>query len=249
MTVTQALALGALQGVTEFLPVSSDGHLVVAQHAMGLGGSELIFDLVVHGGTLIALLAFFNADLFRLSRRQLRDLAVATIVTAAIALPFKALMERTYAYVVVAGIGFLVTGCALFSTRRARGDRVDVGLAAAALIGAAQALAPLPGISRSGMTIAAALLLGVRRDEAARFGFLLAIPAIAGALVLELGHPPAGGTASTGALLAGAAVAALVGYAALRFALGVVARGGVHRFAYYLWPLGTAVILWSTFTH
>lgn len=246
MTVAQAAALGALQGATEFLPVSSSGHLVVAQHALGFRQPEVLFDVVLHGGTLAALLAYYGRDLLRLSRRWWADLAVATVVTAAIALPAKNLIEGLFARPDWVGAAFLATGALLFATRRADGARADLGPGAAALVGVAQAVAVAPGISRSGATLAAALLLGVRREAAARFAFLLAIPAIAGALVIEGKHAPRG-SAGAATFAVGAVAAALVGYAGLRAAVSVVAGGRVHRFAYYLWPLGLAVLLWTAF--
>lgn len=273
--LAQAILLGVVQGLTEFLPVSSSGHLVLAQQALGddfhFTSSAVVFDLVLHAGTLLPVLWFYRADLLRIlsafvpgsatdpasavrdpanDRHLALAVVVATIPTALMGLLFKDLFESLFHSVGAVCIALLVTGGLLLSTRFQEGeDRPDadamrspISLPKALLIGLVQGLAITPGISRSGSTIATALLLGVPRADAARFSFLLSIPAICGAIVLMLKDGAQLGGMPTPLLAAGFTSAMVVGYLALVMLVALVKRGGLHRFTYYVWPV--AVIAW-----
>jgi len=204
--------LGLVQGLTEFLPVSSSGHLVLAAAIFGapsLGVREVV---VLHLGTLVGMVHFFRRDLLLLvglrpaglaplsaaaRRRRLGLLAVGTVVTVGIALGVEPWLGLAFESLEVVGVGLLVTAAALLATvRRARRNEGGVldglGIRGAVLVGLAQAAALCPGISRSGITISAGLALGLRQSEAARFSFLLAFPVIAGAVVRELAPVLAG---------------------------------------------------------
>lgn len=252
----QSLALGVLQGLTEFLPVSSSGHLVLLQlwlgDAFAFAQSAVAFDLTLHVGTLLPVLWFYRRDVFELAgapRKNLRYiglLVVATIPTALIGLLFKDMFESLFHTPRTVSVALFVTGALLASTRwtdrSPESDRRGIGFASALIIGVAQGLAITPGISRSGATIATALLLGAGRAEAARFSFLLSVPAIVGASVLVAKDGVAFSPSLWGPLAIGFLAAAVVGYAALRWLVRLVRAGRLYRFAFYVVPL--AALAW-----
>jgi len=261
LSVGASTGYGVLQGLTEFLPVSSDGHL--AAFALLFGGAPMSLPLAVllHGGTLLATLFVFRADIGRLLRGaggglsnpqtflQSEDgaliaaIVVASIPTALIGLGIEGLSAEANRHPEAVGVGFLVSAAAALSTRRhaaAPSDRLS--LRSALLIGAVQGLAVLPGVSRSGSTIACALLLGLSPLAAFRFSFLLSIPAISGALLLELGSGEALAAMPDTAWL-GAAVACVTGYFALELLRRILALGHFWRFAWYLVPMGVVMIV------
>lgn len=274
----QALILGIVQGLTEFLPVSSSGHLVLAQALFGesfeFRHMAVAFDLVLHVGTLLPVLWFYRRDLRRILESFLRGgpfrepgglmgwlraedarwlafaVALGTLPTAAMGILLKDLFEGLFHSPQAVCFALLITGTLLFSTRflaatdrRARALGVGVALA----VGVAQGLAITPGISRSGSTIAVGLLLGLDRELAARFSFLLSIPAILGAAVLVAKDGVTLPAGAGPALAVGFISSMVVGYAALVLLVALVRRGGLHNFAYYLWPVALGgLILTST---
>ncbi len=267
MTVWQAIVLGAMQGLTEFLPVSSSGHLVIVQDLLGLVFAGLTFEIVVHGGTLVAVFVVFGPKAVALIRgtwcwlgqgrratphdvesaRVLLLLGLATIPGALVGLTLRHWVENLFSLPIYSAWGLLLTGGLLFSAR-------DLGysgqtmrgmtLWTALCIGVLQALAIAPGVSRSGSTITAGLWLGLSRKAAAEFSFLLSIPAIIGALLMDLlalGARPA--AIGADALVAGAVTAALFGYIAIRLLLRFLHVGRYHQFGYYVWTVGFLVLL------
>lgn len=265
MSATIALILGVVQGLTEFLPVSSSGHLAIAAMLFGEPDLSLATVVFLHAGTLLATLALFGGDVGRLvldAGRGLRaprewltsdsgkttvGLVVATVPTALVGLALRHRVEALSHVAWAVGLGFLASAVAALSTRLARGQRPHLGLGGYVLVGLAQGLAVMPGLSRSGSTIAAALLLGMAPAEAFRFSFLLSIPAIVGALLLEGIGTPGGGGIGVAAWMGGAA-ALVVGYAALLALRRVVVQGRFWVFALYLIPLGAGVVLWGLST-
>jgi undecaprenyl-diphosphatase len=273
ISIIESVILGFVQGVTEFLPISSSGHLVILQNLFGMREPQVLFDVVVHVGTLAAILIVFREDVRELTRAALavairgqpRDrsregmlvaLAVGCIPTAFIGMVFSGQFERMFASMTAAGIGLLITGLVLKSTLWEGGlvtggnaDSTDrIPLLTAVLIGTVQGFAIAPGVSRSGITISAALLLGVERELAARFSFLLAMPAILGALVFELkghsfGNALVSGVAEAAVMVSGMLVAAITGIIALRVLLRVVRTGRLSMFAYYCWAAGLLAIV------
>ena len=266
----QAVLLGIVQGLTEFLPVSSDGHLVIFQHLLGLHESQLLLDVMLHLGTLVAVLVVFREDLILIMRALLRastgnrspsdDSALrlmflvitATIPTGIIGLVFKDLFESLFASLVAAGAGLLVTGTVLWASRY--GSKANKGIDKlsfmnAFIIGVCQSVAILPGVSRSGTTISIALMMGVERGLAARFSFLLAIPAILGAGLLQVRDLTTIAPGMGPVILAGVVISAVVGYGALKILLRVVIAGNFSLFAYYCWAVGlitlTTVVLYG----
>ncbi len=274
MNTIEAIVLGTVQGLTEFLPVSSSGHLVLFQNLFGLKEPELLFDICLHVGTLSAVVIVFYREILEIlkalfqiparmktaggivrlcqadpSIRMALLIVVGFIPTAVIGLLFKEITDQLFGSITIVGCMLLVTGTLLWMTRKVRGDGRPIGQATlrdALLIGVVQGLAILPGISRSGSTISIALFLGVDRKLAGRYSFLLSIPAIAGALVLGLDTPELQTTIPLGTIAVGSVISAAVGWLALVILLRVVDRGQLHRFAPYCWIVGvvTLVVAW-----
>lgn len=266
MDALTSMILGIVQGLTEFLPISSSGHLVLFQNIFGFHEPELLLDTSLHVGTLLAVILYFRQDvaamghelraviapggsgdgpaprLERVRSSMVTWVVVGNIPTAVIGLVFRAPLERLFGSISVVGFMLLVTGGLLAVTRMVpEGDR-RLGLLAALAVGTAQGLAIIPGVSRSGATIACGLLLGLDRDLAARFSFLLSIPAIAGALGLQLATGTAQGPGLF-VLFSGGIVAGVVGLVALKFLMRLVRRGRFSWFAPYCWVVGIVVLL------
>jgi len=251
--------LGVVQGLTEFLPVSSSGHLVLFQSQLHVAGDPVAFDLGLHLGTLIPVLMIYRRDIAQIftdafsgsvpffQRRGVRLMALVvagSVPTALIGLSLKDLFESLFSNRLYVGVAFAITGTLLWLTRRAgQGSRDETTMpwAHAVIIGVVQGLAITPGISRSGSTIAAAMFLGVEREAAARYSFLLSIPAILGAFVLKA-PDLALGSASLMPLATGILTAAITGYLALVLLLRFVRSGSLDKFAWYLWPLAAVSI-------
>jgi undecaprenyl-diphosphatase len=255
--VLSAIIWGLVQGLTEFLPISSSGHLVLVPAALSNLGLEtpepsLLVSAVLHLGTLLAVVAYFRSDIVRLLRfrreaegRKLWVLLIVGTIPALIGLPLEGALERFQDDPRKVGMALIGTAVILFvGSRFANGRRtlVDAGPGEAFRIGLAQALALIPGISRSGSTITAGSMLGLTPSEAARYSFLLGIPTIAGGGLLALLE--VGGTGSIdGALWVGLAVAALSGYAAIALVLASLKRVGLLPFAIYALLAGIAAVV------
>ncbi len=257
MNLWESIVLGVVQGATEFLPVSSSGHLVLGQELLGLRLPGIGFEVAVHLATLISIAWVYRARIATLGAGAIsrdRDalyqiglLFVATIPAGVLGVLFGDWLEARFDAPHVAAIGFLVTGAILMSTvipMRKKPTGAPV-LKVAVVMGLAQALALFPGVSRSGSTVAAALWMGVAPVEAAAFSFLMALPAIGGAAVLkapDLFAGPVGMT--TPVLLAGSLASALTGILAIRTLVALLKRQDFHRFAWYLWPLGVGFLIY-----
>ncbi len=252
----EVLLLAVVQGLTEFLPVSSSGHLVLLQSVFGGHAGDLFLDVVLHCGTLGSVVIVYRRELARLlrldapARRYVLALAIGTLPAVVVGLLLKEFIETAFQSPVFAGVGLLVTGGLLLSTRSlGAADEVaapwqprPLAPGKALLIGCAQAVAICPGISRSGSTIAASLWLRLPRAEAARFSFLLSIPAIAGALVLHLATDDLTTRTSVAGLLVSALVALAVGLFAIRLTALAVVKRHFWKFAFYVLPLGVVVL-------
>ena len=256
MSVALAALLGAVQGVTEFLPISSKTHLVVVPALLDAQSPSLAFIVLLHLGTLVALLIYFARDLWRIAselvsggdgRRTAILLAVATVPAAVIGLIFEETFERLLSHPRAAAFALLATAAILVGAeflagtirlgrRLPRPLRPDPTLRDAVAIGLAQAVALLPGVSRSGSTLGTGLAVGLRREAAARFSFLLAIPAIAGANVLELPEVVADGVGAAEAV--GFVVALVTGYASVALLLRYLRRHTYLPFAAYCLVFG-----------
>ncbi|VEN73688.1 Undecaprenyl-diphosphatase [Candidatus Desulfarcum epimagneticum] len=268
MDMLKAVALGALQGATEFLPVSSSGHLVIFQTIFGLESPEVFFDVCLHLGTLAAVVFFFRKDLWGMAAsfftllwlaarkktplskiwedekaRMALLVALGSVPTAAIGLLLNPVVERLFSSIFIAGAMLAVTGCLLWFSGKVDGKtprRRELSVKDALVMGVVQGLAIVPGISRSGSTIAAGLFLGLDGEKAARYSFLLSVPAVIGAGILSAGSFGPDSAFSVSAVLWGTAAAAGVGYAALAFLMRLVRRGRLSAFAPYCWLMALA---------
>ena len=273
MTLWQAVLLGLVQGLTEFLPVSSSGHLVLFQHILGWTEPELLFDISMHVGTLVAVIVVFFKDLVLLLKtviklpgllrttgglkrllaanadvRLIALIVVGSVPTAILGGLFAGVAEQLFSNVRLVGATLLITGTFLWLTRLPKGQRCSIsgmGWLHGLLIGLAQGLAITPGISRSGATIAVALFLGIDRQTAFRFSFLLSIPAILGAFVLGMDAEAFTGNVPVGLILIGSLSAAVVGFIALKVLSRIVISGWFYCFAPYCWLVGIIALVLS----
>ena len=253
----ESIILGIVQGLTEFLPVSSSGHLVMAQELLGFEpGGGIVFEVAVHVATLVAILIFYqkrvrglafgaltgNADAWR----YVGKLVVGTLPAVAIALFLRDFIEAVFDTPVVAGAMLLVTGFIVYSTRFTIGkaSAAEPTWTQALLIGCAQAFAILPGISRSGSTVAMAIALGVTPLAAAEFSFLLGVIAMAGAAVLLLPEMASADAALLGSMLAGGTAALISGLAALVAFVWLLRSKRFFVFSWYAWVVGAGFLLW-----
>ncbi len=252
MTISawEAVVLGLVQGLTEFLPVSSSGHLVIAQALLGIEEHVLIFDVFVHLGTLIAVFTAFWADIWGILKRPFRKitalLLTACIPTALMGLLLNDFFTALFSSLTAVACALCVTGILLWISDRFHGEKTieEMGFGHALAVGFFQGCAITPGLSRSGSTIFGAILCGLKRSEAAKFSFILSIPAIlgAGALeVLDMLHTESLEISWT--YILGAAVAAVSGYWAIRFFIKLLEKAHLRYFSLYCWLLAAIVLL------
>ncbi|MBF0495173.1 MAG: undecaprenyl-diphosphate phosphatase [Deltaproteobacteria bacterium] len=272
MNMFKAVILGIIQGITEFLPVSSSAHLVIFQHFLGIVEPDVLFDVCLHLGTLVAVVAVYRqqvAELFtefwwmlrNVRRREEFEAAfngrpalraailiiIGTIPTGIIGVTFKHQFEALFSSLLGVGLALIITGLILLGTYWVSDSNrrmYRMGILDAVIIGMVQGFAVVPGISRSGSTIAAALYLGMNRRVAATFSFLLSVPAILGALILKLreSHHTTLGLAPT---LVGTLVAALVGYLTLKLLVKVIDQGRFWLFAPYCVLVGLGTVFYA----
>ncbi len=266
------IILGIIQGITEFFPVSSSGHLVIFKKYLEVQGTQgVLLEIMLHFGTLISIFAVFWRDIFEIARwviisliklcsggrpkeiwtddhytRLFLLIIIGTVPTAVIAALFEKKFEELFSQPIIAAIAIIITGLFLWFTKifgRKNPGKKHFGIFHALVIGTAQGIAITPGISRSGSTISAAAYMGIERETAVRYSFLLCIPAILGALFLQLKKTPLIHTHNLIPLVIGTAVSAIVGYLALRFLVRIVQRGKLYVFSYYCWGFGLAALI------
>jgi len=262
--VVRAIILGLIQGLTEFLPVSSSGHLALAQKLMGGRPPDIHMEIFLHFGTLLALVAVYYRKLGTLLASSARAiigkrhpddsanllfvgyLAIGTVPALLFGYFFQGRIENAFDRVYTISILFLVTGIVLFSTRFSRERREKMSIVDSVVVGLAQALALLPGISRSGLTISAGVFRGINKSEAADFAFLLAVPAIFVISVYDFFRISEAGLEVLSHYLTGMICALIVGYGAVRLLLTLVRKGKLFYFAFYCWFVGlTSLIVWT----
>jgi undecaprenyl-diphosphatase len=257
VTLWQGIVLGLVQGLTEFLPVSSSGHLRVLEVVTGVRTPGVFVEVALHVATLGSVLVVYGARLWQIARgalarraQELRTtglLLIATIPAGVLGALFHRRVEEAATSLVLVGIGFLITGCVNWSTRRLAGTRSEPTVGGAIGIGFAQSVAAVfRGISRSGSTVAAGLWCGLTPAAAAEFSFLLAVPVIAGAALLESRHITSG-VAAVGALplAVSFAIAFVVGLWSIRFLVVLLKRGRFYAFAPYNWAIGVLTIAYG----
>ena len=277
MSLLSSILLGLVQGIAEFLPISSSGHLAIAEHLLNVSGATEIpdfFDVLLHLGTLVAVFVAYWSDIRDmilelisgvrdLARRNTPDpipparrmilLIIVGTLPLFLVLPVKDLVEGLSDNMYFVAGALLVTGCLLFVSDRVRHGRKterSATLIDVLIVGVAQAIATCPGISRSGTTITAGCFVGFERKFAVRFSVLLSIPAILGANILSLKDAAEAGIdwASVPVYLVGVAVSAVVGYVCIRLLKMIAAKGRFGWFAYYCWFAGAATLLLTIVT-
>lgn len=276
MTIWEAFLLGLVQGLTEFLPVSSSGHLAILQTYMGLKEGALAFTVMLHAGSLIAVFlayrksviaivkAFFGmiADLVKEKsllikkdkyRMYVALLFIASIPAGILGVLFGDVIEKIFASVIIVAVMLLVTGVLLTIGEKMGKRNVKpiekLGFKNALIVGLFQAAALLPGLSRSGTTMVGGLFRGMKKEDAVEFSFLLSLPAVLGATLLKLKDIASLGASgvSTGALVVGFLTAVVAGYLAIRLLVLVVKKDRLKYFAYYCWAVGIAVLIKEIF--
>ena len=261
MNIFLAALLGLVQGLCEFLPVSSSGHLVLLQNIFGLEEGALFFDTMLHVGTLVAVFAVYWRSIWDMLRHPFQKkvgmLLISTAITALLAILFDDFIKDAYQGAFL-GLGFIVTSIVLYMSEWFYKARYkvshgidDMQVKSALGIGLMQGVAILPGISRSGSTIAGARFFGLNKDAAAEFSFLLSIPAILGSLILQLPDVMDSGLGgiSWGPILVGMAVAAISGYFAIRWMLKLIKNKSLIGFSIYTGALGILVLFDQLVTH
>jgi len=263
LSLIETLILAIIQGVTEWLPISSSGHLVVVQEYLLHEQPPLIFDVALHIGTLCVVLAVFRKEVVGILKALVKldfeaeegrlalFIAVGSIPTALIGYFFHDILESFFYNVLVVGVALVANGIFLFFSER-RGDGKKLDYFDSLLVGIAQGVAIIPGISRSGLTITTGLLRKVKKKTAFTFSFLLSVPAVIGAAILEFANAYASdelviGGVDTATMLFGVVVSMIVGYASLKLLQKVVMGGKLHLFAYYCWIAGIVIILYHSF--
>ncbi len=259
MSTLEALISGCLQGVTEFLPISSSGHLIILHSLFRLGKPEVDFDILLHIATTLAVIIFFRHDIMKLFTTQ-KNMALALIIgsipTAIIGFKFKDSIEGLFVRPKAVGFMFLVTAAVLilaalkekfFISRKRQAKEEPYirkpSFLQAFLIGISQGVAIVPGISRSGLTISSGILLGIDSTTAAKFSFLLSIPAVIGASLLKFKGITNLGSIHFIPAAVGFICAFLLGLASLKILLNVLSKGRLHIFAVYCILLGIFVII------
>jgi len=280
MNSLQAIVLGTIQGLTEFLPISSSGHLVISQHLFGLKESALLFDISVHMGTLMAIIIYFGKELREIIASVVRCvrlllkreasltdiyedsyiklavfIVIGTIPTAILGIGLHNVSDTLFSSVVIVGSMLVVTGVLLFMTgfllwsttwiHKEGATISQFSIKKAVIVGLIQGVAIIPGISRSGATIAAGLFLGLDKETAAKYSFLLSIPAILGAGILILKDIHAYTALPLKIMLVGFMTSGIVGYCSLRFLVHIVKKGQLHFFAPYCWLAGIMALFYG----
>lgn len=268
--VLKSIILGIIQGLTEFLPVSSSGHLVIVKNLIGFKSPGVFFEILLHFATLLAIIIVFAKRIGKIikslfsARIRMKNghwivtdknlrfffyLLWASIPSALVGIFLKSNIEKLFSQPLFVSIMLLITGCVLFSLRFVRSEKLhEHNALSSTMIGITQAFSILPGISRSGVTISAGLWSGLSREEAAEFSFILVIPAILGALFLEKEQFTQIVPKDFFIYLIGAMAAFIIGLISLIILLKVIKKGRLYFFSYYCWLIGFATLFLYFFT-
>jgi len=256
VTLIEVFILAVVQGLTEWLPVSSSGHLVITQKVLGVN-PPLIFDVMLHVGTLMVVLTVFRKDIADIIKAFVRRdfeteegklalfIVVGSVPIAIIGFVFYDFLKSLFSNLLAVGIALLITGCVLFFSEKRIGNR-KIGILDSLLIGLAQGITIIPGISRSGVTLATGLLRRVDKATAFKYSFLLSVPTVLGATVMESKELAVANVDMT-PLFLGAIISMIVGYASLKLLQKIVMNEKFHLFAYYCWAVGLAIIIFTIF--
>ncbi len=267
MNFIRSIILGVVQGITEFLPISSSAHLVFMQHFLKMDSAQILFDTLLHFSTALVIILMYRREIWQISKnlkkykefknnvwiRTFWLIIIASLITALIGVFFKKYFETVFENIFLVAVLLLVTGFLIWWAKKFEkaGNDIDILNAKvkhAIFIGFMQGIAILPGISRSGATIFAALLCGWRKEETVRFSFLLALPAILGANCIQLKNV----SFTRHKILlfqygCGMFFAFIVGWFSFKFLIGMLKKGKLSYFSYYCWTLGIIVIIINLF--
>ncbi len=262
MEIFKAIILGIIQGLTEFLPVSSSGHLVLAEHYLKFNNPEISFEIVLHLGSLFAVLIYFRKDILALlkslilfknkesihtrNRNTVFYIIVATTMTGIIGFYFEDPLTKAFSSLYIPSFMLVITGFILYISDKieSRGIKThQLGIRKSILIGLTQAFAILPGISRSGTTITVGIFAGLDREEAARFSFILSIPAILGANILKFSSMLDLDRSVWLSYLLGTLAAFISGYVVISFLISIVKKQKLKYFAYYCWLIAVISLI------
>ena len=274
MDILQGIIIGIVQGLTEFLPVSSSAHLIFAQEFLGVNQPGIAFDVLLHLGTLIAVISYFFKDIIEMIKAffgsildifkgkfkegfkedPYKKLAwmviIGTIPVGIMGILFKSEIEAIFSSLTIPALFLLITGVLLYVSQRVNVGQKDIkdsSIKEAILVGIGQACALIPGLSRSGTTIATGLLIGLDKEFAAKFSFLLAIPAIMGATLVHLKDIGAGFDANLISYVLGFLAALISGYLAISILLKLIKEKSLDIFAFYCWIVGAIILVYSLF--
>lgn len=273
MTLFQAIILGIFQGISEFLPISSSGHLVLLQSFFGITEGTVFFTVMLHFGSLASIIIFYHKDVYKLVveffkmigdlfkgkglrvnneyRKLDMLLIIGSIPTALMGFLLKDFFEGLYSSIISVAIALIVTGFILMiSEKMATGKKNITGFKYidAIIIGILQGVAITPGISRSGSTIVGGLLVGLNKELATKFSFFLALPSIFGATLLKIGEAFSGGGVVLNApIIIGTVISTIVGLLAIQFLITMLKKGKLYYFSFYLWILGGVIIVLNLF--
>jgi len=252
--LVSSLFLGIVQGLTEWLPISSSGHLVIVQQIMKMD-IPLLFDVILHFGTLLAVIVFFWEDILKILKslftlnfnseegKSIKFIIIGSIPVALVGYLFRGIIESLFSNLLAVGLSLIITGVFLLLTKKSKGKN-KLKLFDSFLIGIAQAFALIPGISRSGFTISTGLFKGIDKKTVFKFSFLLSIPAIIGANLLELIKNPVTQTDIL-PLFVCVITSAVVGYLSLKFLYRMLTKGKFYYFSFYCFILGLFVLIYS----
>ena len=252
MDLINAILLGFIQGITEFLPISSSGHLVIGNYFLGIQNDHILFEVFIHLGTLVAIFYYYKNDIIQICRGVIKRkkeslyylslIIISTIPAILIGLFFNDQIKSFYDIKWVS-IFFLTTGIILFLSKFSNEKSIKINFFYAFVIGFFQAIAILPGISRSGVTIAIALLLGIHRKEASKFSFFMAIPVIVGAVILEMIKMNEIQSIELSNLIAGFLTAAIIGYFSITWLIKLINKLHFWKFSFYVWSMSLIIFI------
>lgn len=245
MNASQIIFLGLIQGLTEFLPVSSSGHLVLAEKFLGINQGNILLEVILHLGTTLAILVYFRKSLLKLIQENFIAFIIASIPAAFFGLIFRGFLESLFASTLVVSIGLLLTAVFNYFTDKAQARREKLNVTDAIIIGIAQALAIVPGVSRSGSTIFAGTSSGLDRKKAAEFSFVLSVPAVLGANFIEILSHGMETNLGIGLIVLGVVTSFVSGLFAVSMVLRFLQEKRFIVFAVYAFLLATLALLVS----
>lgn len=257
MEIIDSIILGLIQGLTEFLPISSSGHLVIGKHLLGLSAPGAIIEIILHFGTFFSIIIYYRKYLLNLildafsnnsgeSRKIIGLILVSIIPAGVIGILFDDYIEKLFSNLYLVGINLIITGIILFSTRftHEKKAKSSLTITKVIIIGIAQAIAILPGISRSGITISTALFLGINEKEAARFSFLMALPVLFGASILKIKDALVfSEDISTYNIFIGFMLSLITGYICLSILVNILNKKKLWLFSFYCLIIGFLIIV------